>query len=619
MKHTIQRLACLLVVALLGAGVANAQITITEPDLRESIGRRIAIQSVVAKDTANFQAIASALFNQTGGNQTFDFTQFEYGVEFEGIQDRFPIAEAPSGVPFLSRFEQQGADVVSATRFNAIQEGVTDSTFWGFEGFEDEGFTFYGASFVSFTDLDGDGVTPDSAGVQWTPGLLRSPLPLSNGDTWNQSVEFSILPDTSDFGFVSEENWESEVDGWGTLVTPAGSVPVLRIRTVQTDTLNIGGIVQVSTFTSVQFLARDFSLSASLSRNEDSGFIGASYTVLANVGESYTLDQGDTPTFEDPELGTRLRFTQGSSTSGQVDVSRYDTAPFNNAISGSATAGDGTTVTPNAVWEGWYFSVRNDGLEGFAADFCVDVSSLPGVSDTAKLVLGKRETSNDGWTPVNSVLDDDGDFLCAEGLASFSQFAVMSDSTSNPLPVELARFTATTDGQDAVLEWETASEQDNAGFHVEHQAASEPWSEVGFVEGAGTTAEPKRYTFRVAELEPGTHAFRLRQVDVDGSTEQSDIVTVQVRPDAAFMLSEVQPHPVRSEATLSLMVRETQKVTVDVFDLLGRRVKQLHDGPVSAGARMDLRLDTSGLTSGVYLVRATSRDRHVTRKIMVVR
>lgn len=614
MKYTIRQLACLIVVAIFGAGVADAQITITEPDLRESIGQRIAIQSVVAKDTANFQSIATALFDQTGGNQTFDFTQFEYGVEFEGIQDRFPIAEAPSGVPFLSRFEQQGADVVSATRFNAIQEGVTDSTFWGFEGFEDEGFTFYGASFVSFADLNGDGVTPDSAGIQWTPGLLQFPLPLSNGDTWEQETTFSFFPDGL---FATEEFRQSEVDGWGTLITPAGSVPVLRIRTVETDTLSFGGIVQVSTFTSIQFLARDFSLSASLGRDEDSGFIGASYTVLANVGESYTLDQGATPTFENAELGTRLRFTRGSSTPGLIDVSRYDTAPFNNAITGTARSSDGTTVSPNTVWDGWYFSVRNDGLEGFAADFCVDIGALPGVSDAAQLVLGTRETSNDGWVPVNSVLD--GEYLCAEGVTSFSQFAVLSDSTSNPLPVELARFAATTDGQDAVLEWETASERDNAGFHVEHREAAEPWSEAGFVEGAGTTAEPQRYTFRVADLEPGPHAFRLRQVDVDGSVERSDVVTVQVRPDAAFVLSAVQPHPVRNEATLSLMVRETQEVTVDVFDLLGRRVKQLHDGPVPAGARTLLRLDTSGLTSGVYLVRATSRDRHVTRKIMVVR
>ena len=617
MKCTIRQFASLVLVVMfgVGVGVANAQITVTESDLRESIGQRIAIQSVVAKDTTDFQATANALFNQTGGNQTFDFTPFAYGVEFEGIQDRVPVEEASSDVPFLSRFEQQGADVVSATRFNAIQEGATDSTFWGFEGFEDQGYTFYGASFVSNVDLDGDGETPDSSGFQYSPGLLQFPLPLSNGDTWEQQNEFSIIPSNL---FSTQEDRQSEVDGWGTLVTPAGSVPVLRIRTVTTDTVSVFGQVQVSTTTNVQFFSTDFSLSASIGYDNDTEtIIGVSYTVVANVGESYTVAQGDAPTFEDAELGTRLRFTQGSSTPGQVDVSRYDTAPFNNTISGSASSSDGTTVTPNAVWEGGYFSVRNDGLEGFAADFCVDVSGLPGVSDAATLVLGKRETSNNGWTPVTSVLD--GDFLCAEGLASFSQFAVMSDSTSNPLPVELARLTATTDGQDAVLEWETASERDNAGFHIEHQAASEPWSAVGFVEGAGTTAEPQRYTFRVADLDMGTHAFRLRQVDVDGTADVSEAVTVQIRPEAAFVLSDVRPHPIRDGATFTLSVRESQDVTVEVFDLLGRRVTTLHDGVVRAGGRVDLQIDPAGMTSGMYLLRAVGGNHQVTRKMTVVR
>src|SRR5690606_28712319 len=93
---------------------------------------------------------------------------------------------------------------------------------------------------------------------------------------------------------------------------------------------------------------------------------------------------------------------------------------------------------------------------------------------------------------------------------------------SSTLPGELVSFTATLDGPDGVLAWQTASETNNAGFEVEHTAvetrrgASLPWQRLAFVAGRGTTAEPQSYTYRAAGLEPGRHVFRLRQVDYDG-------------------------------------------------------------------------------------------------------
>lgn len=612
MTHPVRFLGSFLLILVFGIGSAQAQITIVESDLRASLGRRIAIQQVNAVNPSNF----ASLFNQDGGNQVFDFTPFEYDAQFGGIQERQPIGDAPSGVPFLNDFESRGATIVGTLRLNATDPTDEDSTAWTFENLSSDGFSFYGASFLFDQDVDGDGDSPDSVAIQYNPALQLYPLPLTVGDTWSQDSELSFLPD---FGLSTQESWESEVDGWGTLVTPAGSVPVLRVRTVMTDTIEVPGAPpQVSQTTDVTFVAKDFTLVASILRDDDSGdIISASYTVLARAGASFEVAQNETPTFFDEDLGTEVRFTNGSSTAGMIDVSRYDTAPFNNTFTGSATSDDGTTVTPNTAWMGAYFEVRNQGLQGFTADFCVDISNVPGVSDAGTLLLGKRETSNDPWTAVNSVLD--GDFLCATGVSSFSQFAVVSDGTSNPLPVELASFSATADGRDAVLQWQTASETNNGGFHVEHRTDREGWTDVEFVEGAGTTAEPQRYQLRVSDLDVGTHTFRLRQVDLDGSTHLSDEVTVRIRPETALFMSDVRPHPVRSQADLVLMVRDQQHVSVDVFDLLGRRVKQVHDGVIPAGTERHLQLDVSDLPSGLYLIRATSAKQQITRRVTVVR
>ena len=56
---------------------------------------------------------------------------------------------------------------------------------------------------------------------------------------------------------------------------------------------------------------------------------------------------------------------------------------------------------------------------------------------------------------------------------SFSEFAFASDSSGNPLPVELAALEARSTGKDAVrIAWTTASERENAGFQVQRKSGN---------------------------------------------------------------------------------------------------------------------------------------------------
>lgn len=84
-------------------------------------------------------------------------------------------------------------------------------------------------------------------------------------------------------------------------------------------------------------------------------------------------------------------------------------------------------------------------------------------------------------------------------------------------------------------------------------------------------------------------------------------------------LSAPAPNPVRSSASLTLRVAESQHVRVELFDVTGRRVQTLYDGALSAGMRETLTLDTSALPAGVYVIRATGEDFDKTRRVTVVR
>jgi hypothetical protein len=195
------------------------------------------------------------------------------------------------------------------------------------------------------------------------------------------------------------------------------------------------------------------------------------------------------------------------------------------------------------------------------------------------------------------------------------------------LPVDLASLNASVDGTAVLLKWRTASETNNAGFQIEHQPLpsdtsatpqSGEWSKMGFVEGAGTTKKPQTYRQRMEDLEYGRHAFRLRQVDTDGSVAYSDVLKTRVRLSDAYDVGAPYPNPTRQRASLDVTVRQSQPVTVQLYDVLGRRVRTVLDETMSAQRTRTLRIRTTDLSSGVYFLRVRGDDFSTTRRVTVV-
>ncbi|NBC17661.1 MAG: T9SS type A sorting domain-containing protein, partial [Bacteroidetes bacterium] len=192
-----------------------------------------------------------------------------------------------------------------------------------------------------------------------------------------------------------------------------------------------------------------------------------------------------------------------------------------------------------------------------------------------------------------------------------------SDGGQN-LPVELVAFTATADGRDAVLRWETASETNNAGFEVQ-RLDDAGWSALTFVDGHGTTETPQRYQQRVEALEAGSHRFRLKQIDFDGTFEYSPEVEVYIDLPDAFVVDPVYPNPFNPQATLRFGVQQTQHVQVHLYNTLGQRVDTLYDREMPAGQVVTLTIDGSDLPSGTYFVHAQGRSIRHTQSITLVR
>ena len=335
------------------------------------------------------------------------------------------------------------------------------------------------------------------------------------------------------------------------------------------------------------------------------------------------VDLGDT--------GTEVTF-QNVETGGTVDAAFFDGRSENGSAATTSKSGAVPAFVPSdsfATVSRYRWALQAEGVTFDSVDvrFRLSDADVVGIGDPSAVTVVQDANGDGDFDAVRTAFSDRGtpadstdDVLVAQGLTDLGTFRFASDSDQNPLPVELASFTATRDAQAAVLSWRTASETNNAGFEVQHQPPeASGFREVGFVEGAGTTQSPQSYRFRAEGLAPGTHRFRLRQVDGDGRATLTDPVTVTMEAERALTLQATGPNPVRQSTQFAFTVQQSERAEVTLYNVLGQRVRTLYAEEASAGQRHAVTVETTDLPSGTYFVRLAAPSGTRTQRIVVVR
>lgn len=86
----------------------------------------------------------------------------------------------------------------------------------------------------------------------------------------------------------------------------------------------------------------------------------------------------------------------------------------------------------------------------------------------------------------------------------------------------------------------------------------------------------------------------------------------------AFTLSAAYPNPFNPTTYLTLSLPEAAIVSVEAFDLMGRKVANVHSGPLTAG-RHEFTFDASNLPSGSYLIRALGEGHFASQRVTLVK
>jgi surface protein len=114
---------------------------------------------------------------------------------------------------------------------------------------------------------------------------------------------------------------------------------------------------------------------------------------------------------------------------------------------------------------------------------------------------------------------------------------------SLPLPVELLHFSATPTADNKVLlEWETASEIDNDYFGIEKADDALNFIPLGKISGAGYSTQLQQYQFLDEAPNEGWNYYRLKQMDLDGTFDYSQVVAVYLETGKEDLY--IYPNPV---------------------------------------------------------------------------
>jgi hypothetical protein len=297
----------------------------------------------------------------------------------------------------------------------------------------------------------------------------------------------------------------------------------------------------------------------------------------------------------------------------------------------------GQTLTPGLYkWStGVLISAGGVTISGSASDVWIFqiAGDLTVANDAIVTLSGGAKASNIFWQVAGQVTLGTtaamkGIILCQTLIAmntgamldgkALAQAAVTLQGNT-VLPVELVAFTATANRMNADLHWSTATEVNNYGFEIERRQTAN-WEKVGFVTGAGTSSSPRNYSYTDNNLSPGRYAYRIKQVDNDGTFSYHGSTEVEIGLTAKrFQLESNYPNPFNPSTTIQFMLGDDGLTSLRVYNMLGQKVMTLFDGNAQAGRLYQVKFDASSLPSGLYFAKLESGKQQMMRKMVLMK
>ena len=179
-----------------------------------------------------------------------------------------------------------------------------------------------------------------------------------------------------------------------------------------------------------------------------------------------------------------------------------------------------------------------------------------------------------------------------------------------PLPIELMSFNAKAMEGQVLLNWQTLTEINNDYMAVERSSDGQDFEEIGQIQGAGTSFVPQSYELLDPQPYQGLNYYRLRQVDFDGTTTYSKMVSVVFEGQGWGV--QVFPSLTQDFVNIRLDQASDQRGEVRIYDLNGK----LRHRQVLESGSLGLGLNISHLNAGHFVVQIERQIGTTTHRIV---
>jgi hypothetical protein len=185
-------------------------------------------------------------------------------------------------------------------------------------------------------------------------------------------------------------------------------------------------------------------------------------------------------------------------------------------------------------------------------------------------------------------------------------------------PVEWLDFTVKMDGEEAALNWSTATELASDYFAIERSTNGGSFTEVGAMPAAGNSNVPQHYVYYDSEVNAQNASkllYRLRQVDMDGSFSYSKVIELSLGQEESIRIN-AYPNPVSDILNVQYNATSDGQLQMQVINLSGQVMKQ-EILPALTNGQGQMSVPVEGWAPGLYFIRLSDETNRAQFKFVV--
>jgi len=185
---------------------------------------------------------------------------------------------------------------------------------------------------------------------------------------------------------------------------------------------------------------------------------------------------------------------------------------------------------------------------------------------------------------------------------------ILSQPIDSILPVRLLSFSASlVNNNTANVNWKVGSEINIKNYLVEISVDGINWKTAAFVSALNHGS----YSVTDSNLVVGTHYYRLKMVEFNGTISYSSVKSVSVgNGGIAFSLI---PNPANGQTLLSFQ-KGINQATLTIYDMAGKMVDRKEIDLQGANSYL---LSTRQLSKGIYSVSIHTKEGTVTNRLVI--